>query len=122
MSDLVTDIRTMTVVRGRSINLALSVRGREALRQVGLEEEVTREGIKMHARMIHGSDGSLSEILYGRRDQVQNECIVICVRRNFIYFRVYFTVMEFLIKRIKLMNYEGVLIVLIFYAKAEAKH
>ncbi|XP_069118553.1 kynurenine 3-monooxygenase-like [Argopecten irradians] len=64
------DIRTMEVVRGRSINLALSVRGREALREVGLEEMVIKEGIKMYARMIHSGDGALSEIMYGRKDQV----------------------------------------------------
>lgn len=63
------DIRTMEVVRGRSINLALSVRGREALREVGLEEMVIKEGIKMYARMIHSGDGALSEIMYGRKDQ-----------------------------------------------------
>lgn len=37
---LMTDIRTVEEAKGRSINLALSVRGRAALRHVGLEEEV----------------------------------------------------------------------------------
>ena len=34
------DIRTLEHVSGRSINLALSVRGRAALQLVGLEEQV----------------------------------------------------------------------------------
>jgi kynurenine 3-monooxygenase len=37
---------------------------------VGLEDEVLKNGIPMHARMIHGVDGSRSPILYGRQDQV----------------------------------------------------
>ncbi|CAH1790724.1 unnamed protein product [Owenia fusiformis] len=63
------DIRTQEVVKGRSINLALSCRGREALRAVGLEEKITGEGIPMFARMIHNLDGSKKSIPYGKRDQ-----------------------------------------------------
>jgi kynurenine 3-monooxygenase len=37
---------------------------------VGLEDEVLKNGIPMHARMIHGVDGSRSPILYGKQDQV----------------------------------------------------
>lgn len=51
--------------RGQSIDLALSSRGREALRAVGLEEAlVDRHGIPMRGRMIHGKDGTLKEIIY----------------------------------------------------------
>lgn len=51
--------------RGQSIDLALSVRGREALRAVGLEEAVIdRHGIAMCGRMIHKKDGTLKEIKY----------------------------------------------------------
>jgi kynurenine 3-monooxygenase len=57
-------------VKGRSINLALSTRGRTALRMVGLEDEVLKNGIPMHARLIHGVGGSRSPILYGKQDQV----------------------------------------------------
>ncbi|KAJ8308780.1 hypothetical protein KUTeg_013654, partial [Tegillarca granosa] len=57
----------MEVVKGRSINLALSVRGREALRAVGIEDIVVPKGIPMYARMIHGLDGKyrrkLNEVL-----------------------------------------------------------
>lgn len=37
---------------------------------VGLEDEVIKNGIPMHARMIHGVDGSRQPILYGKKDQV----------------------------------------------------
>nr|XP_022328908.1 kynurenine 3-monooxygenase-like [Crassostrea virginica] len=63
------DIRKAEHVKGRSINLALSTRGRTALRMVGLEDEVIKNGIPMHARMIHGVDGSRQPILYGKKDQ-----------------------------------------------------
>ncbi|KAK3093238.1 hypothetical protein FSP39_013069 [Pinctada imbricata] len=63
------DIRKAAIVKGRSINLALSVRGREALRHVGLEDEVVKNGIPMHARMIHNTDGSCNPILYGTKSQ-----------------------------------------------------
>ncbi|KAH9495524.1 hypothetical protein Btru_013497 [Bulinus truncatus] len=66
---LLIDIRTLKVVKGRSINLALSCRGREALKRVGLEDAVTKYGIPMHARMIHDLDGKRRQILYGTKDQ-----------------------------------------------------
>merc|ERR1712240_606056 len=53
------DIRKMEHVPGRSINLAMSVRGLAALRKVGLDEHMKTEyGIPMHARMIHSPAGS----------------------------------------------------------------
>jgi hypothetical protein len=64
------DIRTMEVVRGRSINLALSVRGREALKAVGMEDVVVQKGIPMYARMIHDKDGTRRPIPYGKGQQV----------------------------------------------------
>lgn len=63
------DIRLQEKVFGRSINLALSHRGREGLRAMGLEEEVLRNGIPMRGRMIHGLDGSKKAIYYGTKDQ-----------------------------------------------------
>lgn len=65
------DIRKAEHVKGRSINLALSTRGRTALRLVGLEDTVLENGIPMHARMIHDPDGSRRPILYGKEDQVR---------------------------------------------------
>lgn len=63
------DIRQQKVVVGRSINLALSRRGRDALRHAGLEEEVIRNGIPMYARMIHDVSGRRRPIPYGTKDQ-----------------------------------------------------
>ncbi|BFZ06787.1 hypothetical protein BsWGS_09826 [Bradybaena similaris] len=63
------DIRTLDVVRGRSINMAVSCRGREALKRIGLEEQITAHGIPMHARMIHEHGGSRRPILYGTKNQ-----------------------------------------------------
>jgi len=63
------DIRTKGVSVGRSINLALSRRGRDALKAVGLEEVVVSKGIPMYARMIHGKDGARRPIPYGTKDQ-----------------------------------------------------
>lgn len=51
--------------RGQSIDLALSVRGREALRHVELEDTlVNHHGIAMRGRMLHGRDGKLNEMIY----------------------------------------------------------
>ncbi|CAL1284393.1 unnamed protein product [Larinioides sclopetarius] len=62
------DIRQMEVVPGRSINLALSVRGRSALGLAGLEEEVIdKHGIPMKGRMIHSLDGWRTPIQYDKK-------------------------------------------------------
>jgi len=45
------------LVGGRSINLALSTRGIDALERVGLAEEVLRSAIPMRGRMIHTLSG-----------------------------------------------------------------
>jgi kynurenine 3-monooxygenase len=54
--------------RGRSINLALSVRGIHALREVGLADEVLADSVLMRGRMIHARDGSLTFQPYGKDD------------------------------------------------------
>jgi kynurenine 3-monooxygenase len=54
--------------RGRSINLALSVRGIHALREVGLADEVLASAILMRGRMIHAQGGSLTFQPYGKDD------------------------------------------------------
>jgi kynurenine 3-monooxygenase len=54
--------------RGRSINLALSVRGIQALREVGLAEEVLKDAIPMRGRMIHSPSGELAFQPYGKDD------------------------------------------------------
>ncbi|XP_071438692.1 kynurenine 3-monooxygenase isoform X2 [Hetaerina americana] len=64
------DIRTAEYARGRSINLAMSVRARAALAVVGLEGALVREhGIPMRARMIHSRNGERRAIPYGTSEQ-----------------------------------------------------
>jgi len=62
------DPRLQDQERGRSINLALSVRGIHALREVGVAEEVLQASILMRGRMIHALDGSLTFQPYGKDD------------------------------------------------------
>src|SRR5580704_17490799 len=54
--------------RGRSINLALSVRGIQALREVGLADEVLQYAIPMRGRMMHAPGGALTFQPYGKDD------------------------------------------------------
>ncbi|XP_010711434.1 kynurenine 3-monooxygenase isoform X2 [Meleagris gallopavo] len=63
------DIRVSSFARGRSINLALSHRGRQALQAVGLEEQIVSKGIPMHARRIHTPLGKKYSIPYGKKNQ-----------------------------------------------------
>jgi kynurenine 3-monooxygenase len=62
------DPRLGEAERGRSINLALSVRGIHALREVGLADAVLRDSVLMRGRMIHARDGSLTFQPYGKDD------------------------------------------------------
>lgn len=54
------DPRIASTERGRSINLALSERGLDALRRIGLMEEVMAPALPMHGRMMHAPDGTLT--------------------------------------------------------------
>ena len=45
---------------GRSINLAMSARGIDALERVGLAHEVIAHGLAMHGRMMHDRSGQLA--------------------------------------------------------------
>ncbi|XP_067002791.2 kynurenine 3-monooxygenase [Anabrus simplex] len=73
------DIRQAEHVRGRSINLALSARGRAALRQIGLEDKIVEHhAIPMGGRMIHRLDGSQYRIPY---DPKNGQCIYSVSRR-----------------------------------------
>lgn len=58
------DIRKAQLVAGRSINLALSVRGRKALAKVGLEDELLKHGIPMRGRMLHDLNGQTRAVPY----------------------------------------------------------
>lgn len=53
------DPRTGSPERGRSINLALSERGLDALRRIGLAEQVLADALPMRGRMIHPVTGPL---------------------------------------------------------------
>lgn len=58
---------------GRSINLALSLRGIHALEQAGLADRVLAEAIPMPGRMIHSPTGSLTFQPYSKnRDEAIN--------------------------------------------------
>lgn len=63
------DIRVAKFTRGRSINLALSYRGRQALKAIGLEDQIVSNGVPMKARMIHSLSGKKSAIPYGNKSQ-----------------------------------------------------
>jgi kynurenine 3-monooxygenase len=64
------DIRQLEHVSGKSINLAMSIRGLSALNTIGLGDHVAKDyGIPMYARMIHRPDGSTYPVPYGRKDQ-----------------------------------------------------
>ncbi|MHC4065531.1 MAG: FAD-dependent oxidoreductase [Planctomycetota bacterium] len=59
--------------RGRSINLALSVRGIHALGEIGAADEVLQTAVAMKGRMMHDVSGELSFQPYGTEpDQVIN--------------------------------------------------
>jgi kynurenine 3-monooxygenase len=60
------DPRQGIPLAGRSINLALSVRGLHALAGVNLAEEALTRAIPMPGRMLHGLDGSLTFQPYGK--------------------------------------------------------
>ena len=62
----------MEHVAGRSINLAMSVRGLSALNQIGIGKHVAEEyGIPMYSRLIHTPSGETYAVPYGKKD----ECI-----------------------------------------------
>ncbi|MCR3722129.1 MULTISPECIES: FAD-dependent oxidoreductase [Prauserella salsuginis group] len=52
------DPRTADAERGRSINLAISERGLDALRRVGLEHRVMADALPMRGRMVHPPTGT----------------------------------------------------------------
>ncbi|NIK57210.1 FAD-dependent oxidoreductase [Kribbella shirazensis] len=53
------DPRVAEVERGRSINLAISERGLDALRRIGLVDQVMADALPMKGRMIHPVSGPL---------------------------------------------------------------
>lgn len=62
---IIIDIRLMETRAGRSINLAMSERGINALRFVGLDNIIIEEFTKpMYGRMIHSINGYKYSIMY----------------------------------------------------------
>ncbi|MFM6934409.1 MAG: FAD-dependent oxidoreductase [Flavobacteriales bacterium] len=63
------DIRKAEISAGKSINLALSVRGWTALDAVGVGDEIRKIGIPMYGRMMHDMEGNLTYQPYGKEGQ-----------------------------------------------------
>jgi kynurenine 3-monooxygenase len=66
------DMRRESLYQGRSINLALSTRGLNALSKVGLDAEILADAIPMYGRMMHSKTGELSYHAYGKEGQAIN--------------------------------------------------
>lgn len=66
------DFRRSGAGGGRSINLALSDRGLNALRAAGLESQVRPLCLPMHGRMIHDTEGRQQLQPYGKKGQYIN--------------------------------------------------
>ncbi len=62
------DMRSHDIGGGRSINLALSVRGIHALKEVGLFDEIKKIAIPMYGRMVHPLGGDVNLQPYGKDD------------------------------------------------------
>ena len=63
------DIRLAEIQAGKSINLALSHRGWEALKAVGVEDQVDELAIPMYGRIMHSTEGKLTYQPYGQEGQ-----------------------------------------------------
>ena len=63
------DIRKAEISAGKSINLALSVRGWTALDAVGVGDEIRKIAIPMSGRMMHDLEGNLTYQPYGKEGQ-----------------------------------------------------
>lgn len=66
------DLRTTGAAGGRSINLALSVRGMHALKEIGVLDEVMTQAVPMPGRMIHAIDGTQIFQPYGTHGEAIN--------------------------------------------------
>lgn len=65
------DIRKENISAGRSINLALSHRGWNALKEVGVDDHIRNISLPMYKRVIHDINGNITEQPYG----LSNEAI-----------------------------------------------
>ena len=62
------DMRKESISAGRSINLALSIRGNHALKEVGLYDKIKSNTIPMKGRMIHDLNGGVNLQPYGQKE------------------------------------------------------
>ncbi len=67
-----TDPRSAKIDEGRSINLALSHRGIQPLKEAGVFDRIEKTLIPMHGRMMHNEQGELSFQPYGKKGQFIN--------------------------------------------------
>jgi kynurenine 3-monooxygenase len=63
------DMRRQGYSGGRSINLAMSVRGWRGIERAGIKGLIEPHAIPMYGRMIHNLDGSLVFQAYGKEEQ-----------------------------------------------------
>jgi kynurenine 3-monooxygenase len=63
------DIRKAEISAGKSINLALSVRGWKALRDAGVDKEIEPIAIPMYGRIMHAVEGETTYQPYGQEGQ-----------------------------------------------------
>lgn len=63
------DLRKADISAGKSINLALSVRGWKAFKAVGVEKEIEKIAIPMTGRTMHDMEGNLTYQPYGQDGQ-----------------------------------------------------
>lgn len=66
------DMRKNRISAGKSINLALSTRGLNALEKVGLRDAMLTHAIPMHGRMMHDMKGNQKYQPYGKDGQYIN--------------------------------------------------
>ena len=62
------DSRVTDIYQGKSINIALSDRGWTSLAKIGVDYDASEQAIPMYRRAVHGLDGDVTEIPYGRED------------------------------------------------------
>ncbi len=63
------DLRKAEIVGGRSINLALSHRGFNALEKAGIADDIRSISIPMYGRKMHDKAGNLTYQPYGKGDE-----------------------------------------------------
>ena len=63
------DVRKKGFVGGRSINLAMSVRGWKALEAVGIADQIRETAIPMYGRQMHDMEGNQVFQAYGKEGE-----------------------------------------------------